>query len=121
MCKYSFRLLYHKAFVNRIEQSRTSRKILHMILQFLLFSIPPYVSPFFVYCSPFLGERSLSIAPFSYAWIVIFISAISAFIVAISSASFCSHSSMLDAYTFRMIRLPLIFGEYLPSHTFLLT
>lgn len=60
-------------------------------------------------------------APLFYAWIAIFISAISAYIVSISSASFCSHSSMLEAYTLRMILVPFTFGEYLPSHTFLLT
>lgn len=101
-----------------------SKNLYDMI--YVLNHTSPYIrflSPFFffVYCSQFLGERSLPIAPFSYAWIVIFISAISAFMVAISSASFCSHSSMLEAYTFRMILLPLIFGEYRPSHTFLLT
>ena len=76
---------------------------------------------FFVYCAQFVWERTVVFAPFCYALIVAFISAISAFISSISSASFCSHSSMLEAYTLRMILLPLIFGEYRPSHTFLLT
>ena len=56
-----------------------------------------------------------------YPCIADLISAISAFMVTINSASLCSHSSMLEAYTLRMIRVPFTFGEQRPSHTFLLT
>ena len=122
MCKYLFCLLYHKMFANQIEQSRNSWKIMHLILPCLLSSISPCVfSFFFAFYTQFLGERSLEIAPFGYAWNTVFILAISTFMVAISSVSFCSHSSMLDAYTFQITLLPLIFGEYIPSYTFLLT
>ena len=40
-----------------------------------------------------------------------FPAAISAFISRISSANFASHSASVFAYTFRAMRLPLIFWE----------
>ena len=61
------------------------------------------------------GDRSWS-PLFPYAFFAcFFISAISAFIVFISSASFSSHSSRVLAYTFLDMRLPLTLGVNRPS------
>ena len=59
-----------------------------------------------------LGQPSVRYAFFS----CFFISAISAFMVLISSASFSSHSSRVLAYTFLDMRLPLTLGVNRPSY-----
>ncbi len=61
------------------------------------------------------GDRSRSPRRHYTFFACFFISAISAFIVFISSASFSSHSSRVFAYTFLEMRLPLTLGVKRPS------